>query len=388
MTKSASWQRAVTSGEWENLLILLESDTATLSTEEKIGQYSQAANAAKKANQYQFAIGCYQIMLELVTTDSERASIYGWLSSCSADDRNFEAAEKYGKSALNLQDHLAEVGKINTRNVVSFSLFGSNPKYCETAILNAEAMSDIYPDWIMQVFYDETVPTHVLERLKQLDVELTNVADVNAEHMPGTFWRFLALENIQNDIVLCRDIDSIVCERERVLVDEWLASRKAFHVIRDWFGHTDLILAGLWGTRFGLLTGIREMIEHYLKHAGDNVKSTHADQFFLAEYIWPRIRHSCCHHSSIFSGVLEACWPDSEARMLENKDGNDQLGSWKTTSISISNIGDAFIDIVENGKVICSYQLEKGGVLSLPRLYRTRIQKNVYQLIVRPADNS
>lgn len=46
-------------------------------------------------------------------------------------------------------------------------------------------------------------------------------------------WRFLPLDNPFVDFVICRDTDSIVSERERSCVQDWLISGKRFHIIRD-----------------------------------------------------------------------------------------------------------------------------------------------------------
>ena len=56
---------------------------------------------------------------------------------------------------------------------VSFSLWGSNPVYCIGAIKNAMMMSQTYPGWKMVVFYDETVPVNIVNKLNELDSNVT-----------------------------------------------------------------------------------------------------------------------------------------------------------------------------------------------------------------------
>ena len=56
--------------------------------------------------------------------------------------------------------------------VVSFSLFGSDPLYNIGAIKNSELMTDIFPNWEMWVYYDDTVPVETLETLKSNNVKL------------------------------------------------------------------------------------------------------------------------------------------------------------------------------------------------------------------------
>ena len=44
-------------------------------------------------------------------------------------------------------------------NYLSFSLWGNNPMYNVGTIRNAELWKEVYPDWQMVVYYDNTVPT-------------------------------------------------------------------------------------------------------------------------------------------------------------------------------------------------------------------------------------
>ncbi|RXJ74073.1 hypothetical protein CS022_05380 [Veronia nyctiphanis] len=384
MIEQDKWLAASKAGDWNRVCEVIASDVKDKPVKERASTFLKAAQYAREHKAWHAAIHCYRLLADIETDDEKIALVYSWMSSCFGESREFKEAESYGRQSLALRDRERVSRRKNTRRVVSFSLYGQSPKYCETAIINADVMPDIYPGWEMWVYHDDSVPDHVLERLKQRGVVLISASVVEASHMPGTFWRFLALESLDVDMVICRDADSIVCAREKCLVDSWLKSDKSFHVIRDWFGHTDLILAGLWGARHGLLTGVRAMIDRYLVEVGDKLHSTHADQFFLAEYVWPRIKHSCMHHSSVITEVLNAKWPDNEPRMLGDLDGNDQLGSWKTSSLAIPDIGDAMIEIIFDNKVLCRYRLDRGAELVLPRLYRERLQEGVYSLNIAP----
>lgn len=90
-------------------------------------------------------------------------------------------------------------------NVLSFSLFGNDPLYCETAILNARALPEVYPDWQMRVYHDESVPEHVLQRLRAHQVQLFDVRTIGIAHWPGTFWRFHACTDAHIARVQFRD---------------------------------------------------------------------------------------------------------------------------------------------------------------------------------------
>ena len=57
-------------------------------------------------------------------------------------------------------------------NIVSFSLFGNDPKYCAGAISNARLMSVYYSGWTMRVYAATNVPTDVITTLRNLHVHV------------------------------------------------------------------------------------------------------------------------------------------------------------------------------------------------------------------------
>ena len=97
-----------------------------------------------------------------------------------------------------------------------------------------------------------------------------------------------------------RDADSVVNVRECVAVEEWLASDRHFHVMRDNYEHGELILAGMWGGVRGALPPIGPWAQQYLASRTDLPGRT-ADQEFLRSQLWPTIRTSVMTHDSQFS---------------------------------------------------------------------------------------
>ena len=57
-------------------------------------------------------------------------------------------------------------------NIVSFSLFGDDPKYFAGAISNARLMSVYYSGWTMRVYAATNVPTDVIRNLRDLHVHV------------------------------------------------------------------------------------------------------------------------------------------------------------------------------------------------------------------------
>lgn len=123
--------------------------------------------------------------------------------------------------------------------------------------------------------------------------------------MPATFWRFLAMDDAQADCVLVRDVDALIDAREAWCVQDWLQSGQAFHIIRDDCCHTELILAGLWGIRSGVLRGIRQRIDDFLTRAGHEGWKRYGDQLFLRHTLWPALREDALTHDTVYGYGLQ-----------------------------------------------------------------------------------
>jgi hypothetical protein len=150
--------------------------------------------------------------------------------------------------------------------IVAFSLWGTHPVYWTGALRNAEL---------------------VLVRRRRL--------------FDGLFWRFLPASDPTVDVMISRDCDSRICEREAAAVTEWLASNKDFHLMRDHPCHRVPVLGGMWGCRNHLLRGMKALI-------GQGTAFDHkgCDQKFLAAKIYPRVRKEALEHSEFdisFGGV-------------------------------------------------------------------------------------
>ena len=166
---------------------------------------------------------------------------------------------------------------------LSFSLWGDNPMYNVGAIKNAELSKVLYYDWKMVVYHDNTVPNETLSKLKDLDITLINVTDLN---LYGMFWRFLSVDLPDSEYSIFRDCDSRITMRERLAVDEWIKSGKSLHVMRDHpyhrvpFGATGLgILGGMWGIKSKSLP-LKDMI---IKFTHKKELGYGSDQTFLQE---------------------------------------------------------------------------------------------------------
>jgi hypothetical protein len=170
-------------------------------------------------------------------------------------------------------------------------------RYLRGAIENALAMPLIYPGWEGIFFVDETVPEDVRLALTELGGQV-RVQPPGQPQRQKLAWRFLVANEAGVGRFLVRDVDSVVNQRERAAVDEWIDSGRLFHVMRDWWTHTDLVLAGMWGGIAGLLPPIPALLESYRP---PHMETPNIDQWFLRDILWPCLRQSCLIHDRCFN---------------------------------------------------------------------------------------
>ncbi len=178
--------------------------------------------------------------------------------------------------------------------IISFSLWGNNPKYTIGAIKNAELALQYYPDWSCRYYIGESVPVEIVSILEQFtNVQIRFMEE--AGDWNSMFWRFYAAGDDDVEIMISRDTDSRINRREKEAVNDWLKSGKSFHIMRDHPWHNSAILGGLWGIRGNLLKNISTLIENFNKNNMYQV-----DQHFLNEIIYPLVKSDACVHDEFF----------------------------------------------------------------------------------------
>jgi protein O-GlcNAc transferase len=176
--------------------------------------------------------------------------------------------------------------------IISFSLWGQDPKYTVGAIRNAELAPEIYPGWTCRFYTGEDVTDEIKSQLLDLKSEVVEMGEAD---WGGLFWRFFAAKE---NTMISRDTDSRLDLREKAAVDEWLASDKDFHIMRDHPYHKTEILGGMWGCRNGILDNIKGMIHDY--DMGEYSNKYQVDQNFLREAVYPIVKDKSMVHDEFF----------------------------------------------------------------------------------------
>jgi tetratricopeptide (TPR) repeat protein len=188
------------------------------------------------------------------------------------------------------------------QNIIAYSLWGTQPRYHVPLLENARIRPHLFPEWTIRVYHDHTVDASYLAQLAAHGVQLRPMSLPPAvpAHR-GLLWRFEVISDPDVQRFLIRDADSLLTVKERVAVDAWLHSDFHFHTMRDWYTHTDVLLAGMWGGVGGLLPAPATLMRAYSFWRMEN---NHIDQDLLTETVWPVVRHNILIHDSIFHPCL------------------------------------------------------------------------------------
>jgi hypothetical protein len=187
-------------------------------------------------------------------------------------------------------------------NVISYCLWGNDQRYIVPLLENLKLRSHLFPAWTIRIYIDNSVSGDVLGKLRNGGADLIDKSsESGAPFYRRLLWRFEVANDRAVRRFLVRDADSLLSVKERVAVDAWLATDSYFHVMRDFYTHTDLMLAGMWGGVANVLPDLKKLWDAY---RSSKMQGRTADQRFLGDAVWPTASQSCVIHDSIFTGCL------------------------------------------------------------------------------------
>jgi hypothetical protein len=254
------------------------------------------------------------VLKEVLHNDPDLPAAWDSLASAYYKSGLYTEAQNAGERSLILKNTASEnlipewsppamspsefVSTGNKKNIISFSLWGDDPRYLRGAVQNAMSVSDIYPGWRCRFYVDGSVPADALSVLDELGAELVyehESSNINGRvRLARRFW--VANDNTVGYFAV-RDCDSVISHREAAAVNAWIASDRWFHVMRDWWTHTELILAGMWGGVAGILPDLKQLFEGY---SSKQLETPNWDQWFLRDRIWGMIKNHCLIHDRFF----------------------------------------------------------------------------------------
>tara|TARA_R110001632_G_scaffold60003_2_gene145774 strand:+ start:972 stop:1643 length:672 start_codon:yes stop_codon:yes gene_type:complete len=188
------------------------------------------------------------------------------------------------------------------RKIISYCLWGSDPKYCVGAVKNLNSAKDYYPDWDCVFYVSKDVPEEYIQQL--IDGGAYGIFQCNGEsNFSFNVNRFLAVDLEDVSHVISRDTDSRFCQREVDAVNDWVDKGTALHVMKDHPYHGNFpILAGMFGInkcKFPFL--MKEALSFFNEQIKDKLDNLYYfDQIFLKNFIWNNFKDDCTIHDEFF----------------------------------------------------------------------------------------
>jgi len=191
------------------------------------------------------------------------------------------------------------------KNIISMSLYGTDPMYLNGAITNARLTPEVFPGWTMRVYYDR----HDIDPAPLIELGCEVVARPHSRRHSGMFWRFLAAWDDDVERVIMRDSDSRLNVREAAAVLAWEESGLDAHCMMDHPNHKHLpISGGMWGILGGVLPqSVKDDVELF----GTQRQQRVTDMRWLRDHVQPLIEGSLLRHSSVETKWPHEPWPDA-----------------------------------------------------------------------------
>jgi protein O-GlcNAc transferase len=181
------------------------------------------------------------------------------------------------------------------KKVISFSLWGGDPKFTRGALLNIPLARKYYSGWETWFYCGSDVPESTVSLLERAGGQVIRRVQSRGE-WEGLFWRFEPIFDPTVAITISRDCDSRLNPREQAAIQEWLFSRRQFHCMRDHFEHNVPLLGGMIG--FKHWKPMQVLLEKWPDMAAKG-----ADQVFLHQKVWPIVRADVLAHDRYWNGL-------------------------------------------------------------------------------------
>ena len=151
--------------------------------------------------------------------------------------------------------------------MISYCYFGSDASNIEGAYANTKFAPQIFPEWIVRIYYDDTFPSKAIERIRSDNVQLVKIT-TKKPSKPKEIWNMFVASDPCLDWYLIRNIDSRLTAREKAAVDQWIDSGKRFHIMRDHPFHVNhSVPNGMWGGTKYAVPDMMSLIHTYMENS-------------------------------------------------------------------------------------------------------------------------
>jgi hypothetical protein len=177
-----------------------------------------------------------------------------------------------------------------SQKIVSFSLWGTNPLYIGGAYERIKEVKYKFgADWKVHISFGHDVTPADYMNLSDL---VDQYSHHKTEDAIGLFWRGLP----DADVLLIRDIDAVISDREVDAIKKWMETDYPFCVFHDHWGHIFPIPGGLLSVK-GERVGAINWFYRSSLNTHKNVLYGQ-DEVILAHELYPMINFECLDFTS------------------------------------------------------------------------------------------
>lgn len=183
------------------------------------------------------------------------------------------------------------------KKIVSVSAYGTNPRYVVGMHRQYELAKKFYPGWEFRAYVDDK---------SNYNMPNANIIEVK-DGSHGVFWRFEPMFEDDNNLVIVRDADGRITQREFMAVKEWIGNEKTFHVYRDHEAHFEFPVIAC---AFGYKGRLPKQLHDVMREFSTKTNYYTNDQVYLRDFIWKHLKNDAMVHS-----MLEGWFGETRKRL-------------------------------------------------------------------------
>jgi len=184
--------------------------------------------------------------------------------------------------------------------VISFCLYGNQPKYVNGLFENMDIIGTHLSDFMVYLYIGNDVSAEVLIKCKTY--KNLHMISVDADNAVLMMHRCFPIDD-DIEVMFCRDLDSRINARDRWTMYEFMRSDKHFHIVRDHYYHKSRI-GGIWAIKKHFSFNMKQLADGFLS---ENIYGS--VEFFLQQRMYPLIKEDVLIHSNITGFLNEKISP-------------------------------------------------------------------------------
>jgi hypothetical protein len=238
------------------------------------------------------------------------------------------------------------------KKLISYVLFGNEPRYWGNIPYIIAATSVIYPDFYMRFYIHEDSISHPYYQLLKEISEINDKLEIEliSDSYTGTqltAWRMKPLWDEDIEFLICRDLDYALSILERTSVEYFMTQSNCLvHGIRSYHTHTTPYMAGLCGFR---VKKVLEMMKQHISTFEEYISWGENNVSYCKEWIWgcdQALLRNCLYMVGLYPFSLDC--PQYTAPLTIHDFPAELVTSDKYINIPLSNCDREVLQYSDN----------------------------------------